>query len=158
MSGIKSFTYGLVGGMVGAAALVALSSMVLMKGGIELPLLVSGVTDSSSKSQVILFGILTSRRKSTKAKLTIEPFKITAVDSFSAVGAMFPLPTSCMPTEVPEPKSVKLYSADGQSTIDGTISISKSGLVTISSPSAVAAGSAWGLAEFASIDFSIAPQ
>jgi hypothetical protein len=157
---MPGFGWSVLGGAVGAAVVVAAVGLYVKNGmGVHLPMLVNGVTDSASKSQILVFGTLTAGRKNcTKAKITLEPFKIGVAETFTGLSIMLPLPTSCIPVAVPGPQSVKLYSADGNSTIDGSIQLGPNGVVVIKSPAPIQAGGAWGLAEVAQIEFEIAPK
>ncbi len=154
------FVESVVGGMLGAAVLIAIVGGVSImymgeKYAVNLPLLVNA--SSANKSQILVFAELLSCKKSSKATLVIDSFKVAVPsnDLFNSVTALIPLPSSCMPVSKPDDVPVKLYASNGKDLVDGTISMGLDGSVTISTSSPSVAGGAWGLAEKSEISFDI---
>jgi hypothetical protein len=98
-------------------------------------------------------------RARDKAKLIIHPFKVGAPKSFASASAVVPLPVTAVPlmsSAVTVP--IKVWHANGQNEIDGTLMFGPDGGVTITAPATTGAvKAAWGLARAAVIEYGIPP-
>jgi hypothetical protein len=162
MPALKSFLAGLAGGMVGAAVVAGvvggMGAYYWKRMGSFLPIVIEFTTDQNAKFYV--YGYITTRQNSKKAKLVIPPFALnTATATVSA--ASTPLLGGTMPltltpiAAVPE-QAVKVYAKDPQHFTDGVISMSVEGVITIKSSQPSGVMEAWGLAQEVSLEYNIA--
>ncbi len=155
----KNLLVSVVGGMLGAAALLGVVGGVLYvqnRLSVRLPILVNA--SSVGKSQIMIFAELVAAKGADQATLVIDSFKVAIPpnDLFNSVGALIPLPSSCLPISQPKDVPVKIYASNGVDLVDGILHMGLDGSIMISSSAQTVAGGAWGLAEVSRITFDIA--
>lgn len=168
MSKTEIIGFGLLGGMLGAGIVLGIAGGSMYhhqykKSGTHLPMTLEMQTNAATPSTLHVLASVTRHRrghvdksKKSMAYLSIEPFKVSAAGSFSAVAAMPILPIPLVPVANSEVVSVDMFGADGKSVVKGTLAVGANGAIVLTAPSASADGNAWGLAKTAHICYEVA--
>ena len=161
MSTGKSIGFGVMGGLLGAGAVVGLGALsaYFMRRQEFLPLSLQVQTVEEKPSIFAISAYITRKRGAKTARLHLSPFKVQTASSFSAItGKMSSpiLPVTMIPIGVGFRKDVRLHVGDA--IVLGTVGVASGGLLSISltQPSVWAAGTVCGLAEPVEFDYPVA--
>lgn len=168
MSKIEIIGFGILGGMLGAGIVLGVAGGTMYhhqykKSATHLPMTLEMQTNAATPSTLhVLASAIRHRRghvdksKKSMATLTIEPFKVSAAGSFTAVAAMPILPIPLVPVANSEVVPVEMFGPDGVSIIKGSLAVGSNGAIVLTAPSASANAQAWGLAKAAHIRYEVA--